>query len=187
MSTLAPALAWGDLGSSSGRNGSNHVHFPAPLQVAEQYPATGVQMVVRRGAGSVAMLLLIAAFSSRGESAEVKVGVGKSGQATIWITGEIVPGDADKFSQSLRQANDSGKFVANVRLGSPGGNLLEGVKIAKIAFVKTVEDMTGEVIAREACTSNDFKDVRTCVNWDNGTSHRDMKDSNGVWSKVADE
>lgn len=336
-------------------------------------------MVIRRRAGSVTMLLLIAAFSSRGESAEVKVGVGKSGQATIWITGEIIPGDADKFSQSLRQANDSGKFVANVRLDSPGGNLLEGVKIAdairygktstnvgktavcasacflmfaagstknasygaqigvhgasgengeetaasgaatvsmakiakelgvpsaiigrmvvtspqdmvwlspqdlqsmgvtmmgrpsqsgppvadlhqtpakeplplspsdtgvtasqtykpnaaptwaevvnramersasqnngkplfsrscqpelkvcnigvsyvdnqgKIAFVKTVEDMTGKVIAREACTLNDFSDVRTCVNWDNGTSHRDMKDSSGVWSKVADE
>ncbi|WP_354138523.1 ATP-dependent Clp protease proteolytic subunit [Bradyrhizobium sp. LB11.1] len=325
------------------------------------------------------MLLLVAAFSNRGESAEVKIGVGKSGQATIWITGEIVPGDADKFSQSVRQANDSGKFVANVRLDSPGGNLLEGVKIAdairygktstnvgktavcasacflmfaagstknagygaqigvhgasgengeetaasgaatvsmakiskelgvpsaiigrmvvtspqdmvwlspqelqsmgvtmmgrpsqsgpavtnlqqtpakeplpllpsnngvtasqtpkpsatptwaevvnramersasqnngkplfsrscqpelkvcnigvsyvdnqgKVAFVKTVEDMTGKVIVREACTLNDFNDVRTCINWDNGTSHRDMKDSNGAWSKVADE
>ncbi|MET4181719.1 hypothetical protein ABIB94_003820 [Bradyrhizobium sp. JR7.2] len=337
-------------------------------------------MVIRRGADPIAfVLLLIAGFSSHSEAAEIKVGVGKSGQATVWITGEIIPGDADKFSQSVRQANDSGKFVANVRLDSPGGNLLEGVKIAdairygktstnvgktavcasacflmfaagstknasygaqigvhgasgengeetassgaatvsmakiakelgvppaiigrmvvtspqdmvwlspqelqsmgvtmmgrpsqsdppvaslqqtptkeplpllppttsatasqtykpnaaptwaevvnramersssqnngkplfsrscqpelkvcnigvsyldsqgKIAFVKTVEDMTGKVIVREACTLNDFNDVRTCINWDNGTSHRDMKDSNGVWSKVADE
>ena len=57
----------------------------------------------------------------------------------------------------------------------------------KVAFLKTVEDMNGKVIAREACTLNDFKDVRTCINWDDGTSHRDMKDSNGVWSKVADQ
>ncbi|WP_439402903.1 ATP-dependent Clp protease proteolytic subunit [Bradyrhizobium sp. DASA03068] len=325
------------------------------------------------------MLLLTAAFSSHAESAEVKVGVGKSGQATIWITGEIVAGDADKFSQSIRQANDSGKFVANVRLDSPGGNLLEGVKIAdairfgktstnvgktavcasacflmfaagatknasygaqigvhgasgengeetaasgaatvsmakiakelgvpsaiigrmvvtspqdmvwlspqelqsmgvtmmgrpsqagppvanlqqtppnaplslspseagatasrtsrpdapptwgeivnramersasqnngkplfsrscqpelrvcnvglsyvdnqgKVAFLKIVEDMNGKIIVREACTLNDFKDVRTCINWDNGTSHRDMKGSDGSWTKVADE
>jgi len=96
-------------------------------------------MVIRRGADSVAfILLLIVGFSSRGESAEVKVGVGKSGQATIWITGEIITGDAHKFSQSVRQANDSGKFVANVRLDSPGGNLLEGVKIADaIRYGKT--------------------------------------------------
>jgi len=326
----------------------------------------------------LSQLLASALFSDTGQSAEVKVGVGKSGQATIGITGEIVPGDAEKFSQSVRQANDSGKFVANVRLDSPGGNLLEGVKIAdairfgktstnvsktavcasacflmfaagssknvsygaqigvhgasgengeetaasgaatvsmakiakelgvpsaiigrmvvtspqdmvwlspqdlqsmgvtmmgrpsqltppvanlqqtppnapislspsgaglsaarttpnagptwaemvnramersasqnngkplfsrscqpelkvcntglsyvdsqgKVAFLKTVEDMSGKLIAREACTLNDFKDVRTCVNWDDGTSHRDMKDSNGIWSKVADQ
>ncbi|MET4328337.1 hypothetical protein ABIB80_004168 [Bradyrhizobium sp. i1.15.2] len=327
---------------------------------------------------TVLLLLTLSLFSRVVHSAEVKVGVGKSGQATIWITGEIVPGDADKFSQSVRQANDSGKFVANVRLDSPGGNLLEGVKIAdairfgktstnvgktavcasacflmfaagstknagygaqvgvhgasgengeetaasgaatvsmakiakelgvpsaiigrmvvtspqdmvwlspqelqsmgvtmmgrpsqvtppvaslqqtppnsplslspsgaalsaarttpnasptwaeivnrameksasqnngkplfsrscqpelkvcnvglsyldnqgKVAFLKTVEDMNGKVIAREACTLNDFQDVRTCVNWDDGSSHRDMKDSNGVWTKVADQ
>lgn len=325
-----------------------------------------------------AFVLMVSVFSAHGYSAEVKVGVGKSGQATIWITGEIVPGDADRFLQSVRQANDSGKFVANVRLDSPGGNLLEGVKIAdairfgktstnlgrmavcasacflmfaagstknagygaqvgvhgasgengeetvasgaatvsmakiakelgvpaaiigrmvvtspqdmvwltpqelqsmgvtmmgrpsqvaprvatlqqtppnaplslspsgaelsaarttpnarpawgeivsramersasqnngkplfsrscqpelkvcntglsyvdnqgKVAFLKTVEDMSGKLIAREACALNDFKDVRTCINWDDGTSHRDMKDSNGVWSKVADQ
>src|SRR4051812_38482260 len=87
---------------------------------------------------TVLLLLTLALFSRVVHSAEVKVGVGKSGQATIWITGEIVPGDADKFSQSVRQANDSGKFVANVRLDSPGGNLLEGVKIADaIRFGKT--------------------------------------------------
>lgn len=323
------------------------------------------------------VLLTVGLFSTAGHSAEVKVGVGKSGQATIWITGEIVPGDADRFLQSVRQANDSGEFVANVRLDSPGGNLLEGVKIAdairfgktstnvgrtavcasacflmfaagstknasygaqvgvhgasgengeetaasgaatvsmakiakelgvpsaiigrmvvtspqdmvwltpqelqsmgvtmmgrpsqvappvanlqqtpsaplslspaadvsaarnskpaaaptwadivnkalersgsqnngkplfsrscqpelkvcnvglsyvdnegKVAFLKTVEDMNGKIIAREACTLNDFKDVRTCINWDDGTSHRDMKDSSGIWSKVADQ
>jgi len=337
-------------------------------------------MVISRVTGSVAlMLFLVAAFSNHADSAEIKVGVGKSGQATIWITGEIVPGDADKFSQSVRQANDSGKFVANVRLDSPGGNLLEGVKIAdairfgkistnvgktaicasacflmfaagstknvsygaqvgvhgasgengeetatsgaatvsmakiakelgvpsaiigrmvvtspqdmvwlspqelqsmgvtmmgrpsqaappvanlqqtppnapvslsppernvtasrtskldatptwaemvnaamdksakqnngkplfsrscqpelkvcniglsyvdnqgKVAFLKTVEDMNGKVIAREACTLNDFKDVRICVDWDTGISHRDMKDNSGTWSKVADQ
>lgn len=43
-----------------------------------------------------------------------------------------------RFSQSVRQANDAGKFVTNVRLDSPGGNLLEGAKIGDaIRFGKT--------------------------------------------------
>lgn len=96
-------------------------------------------MVMSRATASVAfILLLIATLSSNAESAEIKVGVDKSGQATIWIAGEIVPGDADRFSQSVRQASDAGIFVANVRLDSPGGNLLEGVKIADaMRFGKT--------------------------------------------------
>jgi hypothetical protein len=57
----------------------------------------------------------------------------------------------------------------------------------KTAFLKTVENMNGRTIAREACTMNDFNDVRTCIDWDNGTAHRDMKNDKGDWIKVADE
>ncbi|WP_271599826.1 hypothetical protein [Bradyrhizobium sp. CCBAU 45384] len=42
-----------------------------------------------------------ATLSSNAESAEIKVGVNKSGQAIIWITGEIVPGDAEGFRSPL--------------------------------------------------------------------------------------
>ena len=110
-------------------------------------------MAIRGGADPIAfVLLLIAGFSSHSEAAEIKVGVGKSGQATIWITGEIVPGDADKFSQSVRQANDSGKFVANVRLDFPGGNLLEGVKIADaIRYGKTSTNVGKTAVCASAC------------------------------------
>ncbi|MCA1365108.1 hypothetical protein I6F14_33095 [Bradyrhizobium sp. IC3069] len=96
-------------------------------------------MIISRATASVVFtLLLIATLLSNAESVEIKVGVDKSGQATIWITGEIVPADADRVSQSVRQANDAGKFVANVRLDCPGGNSLEGVKIADtIRFGKT--------------------------------------------------
>ena len=30
-------------------------------------------------------------------------------------------------------------------------------------------------------------DVRTCLDWDTGASHRDMKDGKEDWYKVADE
>lgn len=41
---------------------------------------------------------------------------------------KLFPAIRSRFSQSVRQANDARTFVANVRLDSPGGNLLKGVK-----------------------------------------------------------
>jgi hypothetical protein len=49
------------------------------------------------------------------------------------------------------------------------------------------ENAQGKIIEREICTFNDFNDVRTCMDFDSKLSHRDMKDSKGNWSKVADE
>lgn len=57
----------------------------------------------------------------------------------------------------------------------------------KSGFLKTVEDMNGKIVRRESCKLNEFKDVRTCLNWDTGVTHRDMQDAKGDWSKVADE
>ena len=57
----------------------------------------------------------------------------------------------------------------------------------KDGFLKTVEDMDGKIITREICSFNDFKDVRTCLNWDTGVGHRDMKDPKGDWIKISDE
>ncbi len=57
----------------------------------------------------------------------------------------------------------------------------------KEAFLKIVENMDGKILVREACMFNDFKDVRTCLNWDSGTRHRDMKDMKGDWIKIADD
>lgn len=60
---------------------------------------------------------------------------------------------------------------------------MDGVDTAILAR----ENAQGKIIEREICTFNDFGDVRTCMDFDSKTSHRDMKDSKGNWSKVADE
>jgi len=53
-------------------------------------------MIISRATASVAcILLLIATLSSNAESVEINVGVDKSGQETMWRTGEIVPGDTE--------------------------------------------------------------------------------------------
>jgi hypothetical protein len=54
-------------------------------------------------------------------------------------------------------------------------------------LVKATEDMNGKHLFHEICSFNDFKDVRTCVDWESGSTHRDMQDSSGEWHKVADE
>ena len=57
----------------------------------------------------------------------------------------------------------------------------------KLSSVKVTKDMNDKVLRREICSFNDSVDIRKCFNWDDGTTHRDMKDSSGNWYKVADE
>ncbi|ODM75031.1 hypothetical protein A6452_38940 [Bradyrhizobium elkanii] len=98
------------------------------------------------------MALTAMSFLQPAQSAEIKSGIGKSGQAAIWIIGELVPGDSDKFSSAVKQANDAGKYVANVRLDSPGGNLLEGAKIAdSIRFGKMSTNVGKTAVCASAC------------------------------------
>ena len=57
----------------------------------------------------------------------------------------------------------------------------------KMTAVKVIKDMNDKIISREVCSFNDSGDIRKCFNWDDGSIHRDMKDTNGNWYKVAEE
>jgi hypothetical protein len=63
--------------------------------------------------------------------------------------------------------------------------------IMKMDGVETVllqrQNPEGKIIERELCTFNSFGDIRTCTDWDTKATHRDMKDSSGEWTKVADQ
>lgn len=59
----------------------------------------------------------------------------------------------------------------------------DGVETA----LKVTKDMNDKIVAREACTFNVSKDIRKCLDWDIERFRRDMKDTNGNWSKIADE
>lgn len=54
----------------------------------------------------------------------------------------------------------------------------------KITSVKVTKDMNDKILRREVCTFNDSLDIRKCFDWDDGTTHRDMKDSDGKWYQV---
>jgi hypothetical protein len=53
-------------------------------------------------------------------------------------------------------------------------------------MLRTSEDMSGKIFSREICSFNKFLDVRSCLDWANGESHRDMKNSKGEWYQVSE-
>jgi hypothetical protein len=86
------------------------------------------------------------------KAAEIKAVPVKDGRILIEVTGEILSGDSDKFSQTVKQANDAGKFVANLRLNSEGGSLLEGVKLAEaVRFGKMSTNVGKRAVCASAC------------------------------------
>lgn len=85
-------------------------------------------------------------------AADLKASATKDGRITVAITGEITPGDTSAFTAIVKQANDAGKFVANIRLNSEGGNLLEGVKLADaIRFGKMSTNVGRNATCASAC------------------------------------
>jgi hypothetical protein len=54
----------------------------------------------------------------------------KDGKTIILLSGEIAEGDADTLKAAIKTANDAGKLVSGIRLNSPGGNILEALKLA---------------------------------------------------------
>ena len=85
-------------------------------------------------------------------SAELRTFPGKDGRVLISIIGDIVEGDAGKFKTAIKTANDTNKFVANVRLSSNGGNLVEGVKLADaVKFAKIATNVGQNATCASAC------------------------------------
>ncbi len=70
----------------------------------------------------------------------------------ILLTGEIIEGDADTLKAAIKTANDAGKLVSGVRLNSPGGNLLESLKLADaVRFAKVATNVAGNATCASAC------------------------------------
>lgn len=100
----------------------------------------------------VATLALTAGRVSTAVAAEIKSLSGKDGRAIIVLTGEIVSGDTETFTAAVKQANDAGKLVANIRLNSQGGNLLEGVQLADaVRFGKISTNVGKNAVCASAC------------------------------------
>ena len=74
------------------------------------------------------------------------------GHATIRISGQIGPGDADVFIKDLSQSKAAGKPVESVELNSTGGKLIEGATIAAaIKREKIATSVESGAVCASAC------------------------------------
>lgn len=99
----------------------------------------------------LAMIALVLA-PRMGAAAEIKSVAARDARVTITINGDIVPGDTEVFKAAVKQANDAGKAVGNLRLNSLGGNLLEGVKLADaVRYAKISTNVGKSATCASAC------------------------------------
>ncbi len=103
--------------------------------------------------GSIVTTIVIScAILTATSAATLKSVATKDGGTIILLSGEIVEGDTDTLKASIKTANDAGKLVSGVRLNSPGGNLLEGLKLADaVRFAKVATNVAGSATCASAC------------------------------------
>jgi hypothetical protein len=65
-------------------------------------------------------------------AAELTTTISKENRTIVVLNGEIVAGDASRFKDTLKASSAAGKPVSAVRLNSPGGSLVEGVRLAAV-------------------------------------------------------
>jgi hypothetical protein len=70
----------------------------------------------------------------------------------VTLTGQIVEGDSDELASIVRRADDRGNTVVMLQLNSPGGRIVEGVKLADIVRdEKIATSVVGSARCASAC------------------------------------
>ena len=78
-----------------------------------------------------AVSLLLTSICSAGQAASV-TSPGADGKTLLTLSGEIIPGDADRLMAEVKAAMDDRRVIAGILLNSPGGNVAEGFRLARI-------------------------------------------------------
>jgi hypothetical protein len=74
----------------------------------------------------------VVAASWPASAADLTTTLSRENKTIVLLNGEIAEGDAARLRDTLRGATSSGKPVSGIRLNSPGGSLLEGVRLAGV-------------------------------------------------------
>ena len=78
-----------------------------------------------------AVSLLLTSICSAGQAASV-TSPGADGKTLLTLSGEIIPGDADRLMAEVKAAMDDRRVIAGILLNSPGGNVAESFRLARI-------------------------------------------------------
>lgn len=109
-----------------------------------------------------------------------EIGIEKRGGsrpvAVLTLEGEIIPGDAERLLARLREAEAEQRVTTAIRLRSPGGDVLEALKISEILNKKLISaDAPDEVVTLETygtgpskdifddCSTDNLSDTRNCI------------------------
>jgi hypothetical protein len=97
-------------------------------------------------------IVIVGVIASAASAANFKSVAAKDGKTIILLSGEIIEGDADTLKVGIKTANDAGKLVSGLRLNSPGGNILEALKLADaVRFAKVATNVAGNATCASAC------------------------------------
>jgi hypothetical protein len=106
----------------------------------------------RRSIAVLGMIWIISWVGYPAAAADLKSAALKDGRIVISISGDIAEGDTDAFKAAVKIANGAGKLVSSVRLNSPGGSLLEGMRLAEvIRFGKMATNVGQGATCASAC------------------------------------
>jgi hypothetical protein len=123
------------------------------------------------------LIVGVALLALPGFAAEVSVRRNKSPPvAILTLEGEIVPGDAERVLGYIREAEAERRVVSTIRLRSPGGDVLEALKLSEMLNQKLITaDAPSEVVTLEKygtgqskdifddCSTDNLSDTRNCI------------------------
>jgi hypothetical protein len=96
-----------------------------------------------------ALVAALTAFVGAADAATfLPIGRGDYYGRSLVMTGEIIPGDAERLTAAIERQTDRGVRVERVFLNSPGGNVQAGAHLAKLIYdyrnIDTVVGRTDE-------------------------------------------
>jgi hypothetical protein len=112
----------------------------------------GVRLMKRRIFAFTFTLAVALVQFSLARAATFSTVTERDGKIIVALNGEIAEGDSKAFRHIVQAANAGGHVVELVTLSSPGGNLLESVKLAAIIqFGKMATSVLGSSMCASAC------------------------------------
>src|SRR6266404_6617953 len=89
-----------------------------------------------------------------------------------------------KLSAEQNDGNAATSRLCQPQLNNCVLGLSYFLKDGRQGLAVVIQDLRGKTMRREVCEFNNSNDVRSCADWDSGTKHRDVKNTDGDWVQI---